>query len=382
VVLGGAGLHVDRTIGYARAHRRSPSTDVTPAPASSDFEPGEEFAQPVLDPPCGGPGEPACPPSDTVSGGAGGYIPVAAERVLDTRAAPAGAIGRGETRVVAIGGMGSVPPQDVQAVVLSITASKSLGWSSLTVWPTGSLRPDATNLETQPGRPRRNLAIVPLGADGAVSVYNDRGHVEVVIDVLGWIAGASEFQPVASQRLFDSGPTKAGKPAPIGPGRTVKVAVAGRAGVPVSGVGAVVLNVSSRTSTNVSDVTIWPTDAERPAEPSLVAQPSSRRDNVVVVAPGADVAVSVHNETGRTHLSIDVVGWFPTTSSYRALSPALLLDTNGGAPLAAGSSVDISVAGIGGVPALDDDAKAEEARSVVVNVIATPLGQAPTTLTL
>ena len=32
----------------------------------------------------------------------------------------------------------------------------------------------------------RDMVIVPIGTDGKISIYNQAGHVDVIIDVLGY----------------------------------------------------------------------------------------------------------------------------------------------------------------------------------------------------
>jgi hypothetical protein len=64
-------------------------------------------------------------------------------------------------------------------VALRIAARESFGKSYLTVWPAGEPRPDVTNLSTEPGLVRSVVAISGVGADGEVSVYNDKGRVHL-----------------------------------------------------------------------------------------------------------------------------------------------------------------------------------------------------------
>jgi hypothetical protein len=54
------------------------------------------------------------------------------------------------------------------------------------VWPTGSPRPTASDLNWVGGQSVPNLVVVKLGSDGAVQIYNAFGSVDVVVDVSGW----------------------------------------------------------------------------------------------------------------------------------------------------------------------------------------------------
>ncbi len=71
-------------------------------------------------------------------------------------------------------------------MVLNATVVNTSGGSFLTVFPTGHRKPVASNLNWFPGQIRPNLVVVPLGADGSVSIYNDLGQTDVIFDVVGW----------------------------------------------------------------------------------------------------------------------------------------------------------------------------------------------------
>jgi alpha-tubulin suppressor-like RCC1 family protein len=347
-----------------------------------DFIGGEPLAAAPLEATCGGDGQEPCPASELLSGGGGGYIPVAAERVLDTTAGGGAPLGRGETRTIQVGGAGSVPLDGVQAVALSITATDATAWTEITAWTAGMLQPPEVTLDAQPGSAHRVLALVPPSTDGRISVANAQGRVDLQIDVIGWFSTSDEFMAVTRARLFDTNPGKGRRPSPLGPDQAVTVQVADRAGVPATGVRAVVLAVASRTASVTSTVRLWATGADRPAGGSLVGLRADRRSNLVIVAPGADGTVSVHNAVGWTHLTIDVVGWLPEAGTYRTVAPAPVYATPADGSIAMGETVEITVAGQGGVPAVDDDTAREKAHSVVLVTTATPLGEQPTTLTL
>ena len=55
----------------------------------------------------------------------------------------------------------------------------------LTIFP-NSPRPVASDLHLVPGDLKGNLTIAAISANGTVSIFNNAGTVEVVIDVLGW----------------------------------------------------------------------------------------------------------------------------------------------------------------------------------------------------
>lgn len=76
-----------------------------------------------------------------------------------------------------------VPPT---AVVLNVTVTNPTAGSYLTVWPDGTSRPLASDLNYVPQLTVPNLVVVELGPNGAVDLYNAAGSVDVIVDVVGW----------------------------------------------------------------------------------------------------------------------------------------------------------------------------------------------------
>ena len=87
--------------------------------------------------------------------------------------------------------------------------------------------------------------MVKLGAGGKVTVYNNAGGTDVVVDIGGtYTDGSVEGQlggyaPLVPARLLD---TRTGPPIPAG--GTMEVQVAGQGGVPAAGARAVILSVA------------------------------------------------------------------------------------------------------------------------------------------
>ena len=123
-------------------------------------------------------------------GGLGaGYVPVAPGRIVDTRiglGGPASPVGASASRSLQVTGLGGVPSGGVSAVVLNVTAVDPTAGGWLTVWPTGTARPVASNLNFAPAQTVPNLVVVKVGAGGMVDVFNVAGTTHLVIDVAGW----------------------------------------------------------------------------------------------------------------------------------------------------------------------------------------------------
>jgi hypothetical protein len=119
-----------------------------------------------------------------------GFHPVVPGRVMDSRAGQCGfKLHAGEQREVAITGLAGVPNTGVGGAALNVTATGSTTATFLTLWPSGSARPLASNINVVGGQTVANMALVGVGAAGRVSLYNFAGDVDVVIDVDGWFDG-------------------------------------------------------------------------------------------------------------------------------------------------------------------------------------------------
>jgi uncharacterized protein (DUF1501 family) len=109
-------------------------------------------------------------------------------RILDTRTgngAPAVPLGPQQMLELEVANRGGVPA-NATAVVMNVTATDPDALGFVTVWPAGVGRPDASNINTVPGRVSPNLVIVRLGTDGKVDLYNSAGTVNLIADVMGY----------------------------------------------------------------------------------------------------------------------------------------------------------------------------------------------------
>jgi hypothetical protein len=126
------------------------------------------------------------------------FVGIAPVRVLDTRGAAGGPIGvpaaaklgAGQTIDVKVAGVGTVPPE-ATSVAVNITIDEDATLKSfLTVWPFGQPKPNTSANNAEPGLVAANSAIFQVGTDGKLSVFNQQGAVNVIMDVTGYfIAG-------------------------------------------------------------------------------------------------------------------------------------------------------------------------------------------------
>jgi hypothetical protein len=252
-------------------------------------------------------------------------------------------------------------------VVLNVTITQPTTETFLTVFPSGTTRPLASNLNALPNQSVPNLVVAKLGTDGKVSVYNNAGTSHVIYDVMGWFSdptgpAGARFNSLTPARILDTRNGTGGFSAAVGAAGTISPTVVGVGGVPASGVSAVVLNVTVTQPTAAeSYLTVFPSGAARPLASNLNFRAGQSVPNLVMAKVGADGKVSVYNNAGTTHVVLDVVGWFGADDAtagarYNALSPSRILDTRTGtggfsAPVGPGGTISPTVIGVGGVPA-------------------------------
>ncbi|MBI4883266.1 MAG: DUF1501 domain-containing protein [Actinobacteria bacterium] len=242
-----------------------------------------------------------------------GLLPLTPARLLDTRNGTGGVLGRlgpGQTLDVMVAGNGGVST-DPQAVALNVTITGPTATSFLTVWPSGSSRPNTSSVNMVAGQTVPNMVISMVGANGKVSVFNAFGYTDVIVDVLGCFATeeTGRYVALAPARVLD---TRAGVGAPLARiGRTpLKVTLLGRGGVPADGVTGVLMNVTAVAPTADTFVTVYPGDSERPTASNLNLTTGQVAPNMVLARVGPDGTVMIYHNGGVVDLIADVVGYF------------------------------------------------------------------------
>ena len=300
---------------------------------------------------------------------AGRYVPLTPARILDTRTGIGGIntpVGPGSTTNVQVTGLGGVPATGVTAVAMNVTVTQPTGDGFLTIYPSGTVQPLAANLNFTPAKTVPNLVVVKVGSNGRVAMFNSAGSTHVIYDVAGYFSddptgNDGRFQPLTPARIVDTRTGTGGSSVRLGPGTSREVQVAGQGGVPVAGAQAVVMNVAVTNTDAPGYLTVYPTGEPQPLAANLNWAPGDTVSNRVIAKLGANGRVTVYNNAGSTDVIVDVNGWFTdasqtgTSGTYAPLTPARILDTRTGAggisgPRPGGSTVDVQVGGLGGVP--------------------------------
>jgi hypothetical protein len=160
------------------------------------------------------------------------------------------------------------------------------------------------------------------------------------------------FQAVAPARLADT------RQAACGCSRldanTIRVQVAGRAGVPAS-TAAVALSLTVSGTTAAGYATTWPSGSTMPGTSTINWTAGQTRANGAILAVGANGSVDVY-VSSAAQVIVDVTGAFTTVAGqatsgrFNALTPSRLLDTrSSGSRVASGSTVNVALPA--GVPA-------------------------------
>lgn len=123
---------------------------------------------------------------------------------IDAQFDGAGAVGPQSVVTLDVTGRGGVPASGVGAVAVNITVTEPTGESYLVAWPTGADRPTASTVNFRAGQTVPNMAIVEVGQNGRISLYNLSGAAHVVVDVLGWFPASGAYTGLVPARLMDT----------------------------------------------------------------------------------------------------------------------------------------------------------------------------------
>lgn len=291
-----------------------------------------------------------------------GFVPLSPVRILDSRnggGGRQGAFGPGETWNLPVRGLNGVPA-NATAVVVNLTGAGATLDTYITAWPAGQGMPATSNVNVVAGSAVPNLAVVGIGSNGAISLFNSFGSAHILADLVGYFCegttGTTGLSPLVPDRLLDTRNGLGGQLGALGPGAVFDVQVTGRCGVP-SSCAAAVLNVTAVGPTASTFLTVWPTGEGQPTTSSVNVPPGLTAANLVITKLGPDGKVRLRNDSGATHVLVDVAGYFTTGTGgrYQPLAPRRIADTRSGIGVAKArvgtTPLSVTIAGANGVPA-------------------------------
>jgi hypothetical protein len=229
----------------------------------------------------------------------------------------------------------------------------------LTLWPSGFFQPLVATLNSIDGRTKSNAAIVPAGANGAVSVFAT-DTTDVILDINGYfVAGANPtalaFYPLTPCRVADTrnatGPL--GGPSLAAQSTRSFPILASPCGLPANAQAYSLNFAAVPKGPSVGFMTAWPDGQARPLVASLNDPTGTVLSNAVIVPAGTGGAVDVFT-TDNTDLVIDINGYFapqgPSGLSLYTVTPCRVLDTRlpaGSPPFSTTRDVNVTASSCG-----------------------------------
>jgi hypothetical protein len=292
-------------------------------------------------------------------------------RILDTRPGSGigsitGPLGAGATNSVPIArttpSAGVTIPAAVTAVALSITVTGQTQGGYVTVYANGEPRPATSTLNFAASGNLSNNAIIPVGPDGQIAIYNHgTGTDQVLLDLTGYFTTpdaaaaahvtGSTYTPLQDPtRLFYTGNgtgssfysgtgTNGATTSQVGPGAALTVTIAGNTTngmtLPASGITAVALNIGVIAPGGDNG---WiaafpqgmPTTNLKESNVSFTGGPTFA-STVVVTLNSSNEKISLYNGSAQPVTIVgDLSGYFTSATTgqyYHSLDAARILDT-------------------------------------------------------
>lgn len=250
----------------------------------------------------------------TSPGSTGLYDPLVPYRILGNLEAGA-TVGPGTSTPVRVAGIGGVPDQ-VSAIVANVTVADSTGSGYLTLFAAPDLGspspPPVSDVNFTTGQIVSNRVIVPVGANGAIEVYNPTGSAQVDVDLDGYYTRSagqlgSAFTPLGPTRFTDTLVGVNGTPISSGSSQSFNFL---SDGIPAKAV-ALASNVTIAAGGADGHVTIYSaTDSTPPPESDLTFTEGGI-SQTFVQAPLNESSTEIFSSSADdVNVLVDAVGYF------------------------------------------------------------------------
>jgi hypothetical protein len=252
--------------------------------------------------------------------GTSAFVGLVPGRLMETR--PSASTVDGQMAGIGVRGAASVTelqvagragvPTDASAAVLNVTVTEAAADGFITVFPCGTDRPNASNLNYLADQTIPNAVVAKIGADGKVCIFS-YATAHVVVDVNGYFPAAATLTPIVPARLVetrDGLATVDGLANGIGlraAGSLTEVQVTGRAGIPMSATAAV-LNVTAISARAPGYITVFPCGTDRPNAANLNYTAGQIVPNAVFAKLDSDGKVCVYTYA-EVDLAVDVAAY-------------------------------------------------------------------------
>jgi hypothetical protein len=211
----------------------------------------------------------------------------------------------------AIGGHGGVPT-GAGAAAVTLTVSRSTRAGTILGHRPDEPRQDLPLVRFAAGQAVSSFAVLRLSAGRATLVNTSSRAVRLAVDVAGWYpAGfaqtAQAFQTVVPTRVLRTD---------LGGRASAAVQVAGKGGVPLRNVSAVLVTLHALGPRRTGGLQAWRAGLPRPMSTTVLQFRDGRNaSNVALVPVSSDGRIALHNTArGRTGLAVDVDGYVPATT--------------------------------------------------------------------
>lgn len=229
-------------------------------------------------------------------------------------------------------------PAGATAAILNVTATRTTGRGFVVAYPTGTSKPETSNVNFDGKQTRANEVVSQLGTGpnaNKVTLFVEQSSAALVVDLIGAVTanavqGAQAFTALSTPaRAFDSR-------ANGGARRTGNVTVQLPTSIPTDATG-VVLNVTATRGTVPGFLTVFPAGGTKPGTSNvnfIAARAASgglpatlgTQANEVVSALGTNRSVTVAiggNTPPEVHVIVDVVGYLtPQAAAGASPSPS------------------------------------------------------------
>jgi hypothetical protein len=197
--------------------------------------------------------------------------------------------------------------------VLNVTATETTSGGYLSVFPSGTTKPVASNLNWSAGATIPNLVTVKVGTNGKVSLYQSGpGTAQVIVDVAGYYQGGTPAKPgmfvaLTPARVLDTRTAN-----PVAANADLVLSILNKGGIPNLGVSAVVINTTVTETKAPGYLTVYPGTNPLPTASNLNwGGAGATIPNLVTVQVGTDGTIAFHNGSGgTTQVIADTAGYY------------------------------------------------------------------------
>lgn len=292
----------DRTVLVARDERGARITGLTN---------GRQYRARVRAIYGGGPGAVGVTPAFVPKSPLSYYEPLTPKRVLDE--ATAAAIASGGLHDVDVLGHGRAPLHGTRTVVLRVSTATATRTGRVLAWPKGARDRRVVATTYTDGSGSTGLVTVPVTASDLVTVGSTTKTQGLSVDLVGYYTSSGvrtkSLHAVAARRVVSSATGLRWPGRKLAAGSPASVPVAGKNGVP-DGARTVLVNLGLSGPSHRTTLSIAPQGTPASLGAAVRAPAGQARSGTTVARLDQDGRLRLRLTQGRSHVTLDVLGWF------------------------------------------------------------------------